>query len=190
MNRIAILVAVLLGSAAIASAQVSDPGFSYRFYKNRYNTAGFYLTGQDPYVPFYAGALAYVCPGLGHVYDGEILRGAAFLTGTYCCIGMGGILLSSRHYTERRYDPQYGSYEETVRIGPADATWGTVFLLGGVALWIWNICDAVRIAKVKDLYYRDLSGRWSSLDASIQPTLDFTPAMGRPAAGLSLRLSF
>ena len=183
------LVAVLLGSAAIASAQIHDSTFSYRFCKDRYNTAGFYHTGQDPYVPFLAGALAYVCPGLGHVYDGEILRGAAFLAGTYCSLGVGVILLQPQHFTEEHYDPQYGYYEETVVRSP-DANLGGIFILGGVALWIWNICDAVRVAKVKDLYFRDLTGQWSSLDASLQPMLDFAPATGRPTAGLTLRLSF
>lgn len=184
-----LLLAVLLGSAAIAKAQISDPIFSYRFCKDRYNTAGFYYSGQDPYVPFYAGALAYICPGLGHVYDGEILRGAAFLAGTYCSLGVGAILLQPQHFTEEHYDPQYGYYEETVVRSP-DSTLGGILILGGVVLWIWNICDAVRVAKVKDLYYRDLSGRWSSLDATVQPTLDFAPATGKPTAGLSLRLSF
>ena len=189
MKGIAILVAVLLGSAAIASAQVHDPVFSYRFCKNRYNTAGFALSPTDPYVPFYAGALAYVFPGLGHVYDGEILRGLAFLAGTYCSIGVGAVLLQPQHFTEEHYDPQYGYYEETVVRSP-DSSLGGILVLGGVALWIWNICDAVRVAKVKDLYYRDLSGRWSSLDATVQPTLDFAPVTGKPTAGLSLRVSF
>lgn len=167
-----------------------DPVLSYRYCRNRYNTVGFVRNGTDPYVPFYAGALAYLCPGLGHVYDGEILRGAAFLTGTYCCLGVGVSLLSARHNTEVRYDPQYDRYYEETVIGSSGSTLGTLFILGGAAIWIWNICDAVKVAKVKDLYFRDLTGRRSSLNARIEPNLGFAPVTGQPTAGLSLRLSF
>ena len=229
MKRLTLLLAALLGSAAIAAAQIldrgngileaeavgntdivsitfedgseelyrpvntrwdDDPVFSYRFCRNRYNTAGFIRSGMDPYVPFNAGLLAYICPGLGHVYDGEVLRGMAFFWGTAACFSLGGSLLSARH-TEQRYDPQYEEYYEvSLGVDRSYATMGTVFILGGVAVWIWNICDAVKVAKVKDLYFRDLTGRLSAVNARVQPELGFAPVTGRPTAGLSLKLSF
>ena len=228
MKRLTILVAVLLGSAAIAFAQTDEKGagilkaeaigstdivnltfddgsqelyrrvdrhvgdtpvFSYRYCKGRYDTAGYVRSGLDPYDPFDAGLLACLGPGLGHVYDGEVLRGLAFLTGTYCCFCLGGALLSPVQYMEGRYDPQYGYYEESV-IRSSDSSLGSLLILGGVAIWIWNICDAVKVAKVKDLYFRDLIGQRSSLDARLLPELSFAPGTGKPTAGLSLRLSF
>ena len=222
------LVAVLLGSAAIAFAQVDEQGagirgartigntdivnltfndgsqelyrrvdrfrddtpvFSYRFCKGRYDTAGYTRSGLDPYNPFDAGLLACLSPGLGHLYDGEVLRGLAFMTGTYCCFCLGGALLEPVQYYEERYDPQYGYYNQQVTRS-SEPYLGGLLILGGIAVWIWNICDAVKVAKVKDLYFRDLIGLQSSLDARIQPELGFTPGTGKPTAGLSLRLSF
>ena len=229
MKRLTLLLAALLGSAAIAAAQVfdrgsgileaetvgntdivsitfedgseelyrpvnvrwdDDPIFSYRYCRNRYDTAGYIRSGMDPYVPLYAGTLSYLCPGLGHLYDGEVLRGTAFFFGTLTCLSVGGTLLSVRN-TEQRYDPQYEEfYEVSLGVDRSSATMGSFFILGGIAIWIWNICDAVKVAKVKDLYFRDLMGRRSAVDARIQPELGFAPVTGRPTAGLSLRLSF
>ena len=130
-------------------------------------------------------------PGLGQLYDGELLRSTGFFFGTLCCFSVGGTLLSSRQQYERVYDDQSQSYyEREAGIGPTDATWGTLFLVGGVAVWIWNIWDAVKVAKVKDLFFRDLTGRYSAVDLSARPALGVVPTSGRPTAGLSLQLHF
>ena len=168
----------------------SEPVFSYRYCRGRYQTAGFRKSGLDPFDPFTAGVLSYCLPGLGQVYDGEVLRGAGFFFGTICSISVGTVLLSPVHRYEERYDEQYGYYREEVGIEPVDATMGTVFILGGVALWIWNIWDAVKVAKVKDLFYRDMTGRYSAVDLSVRPAMGIVPTSGRPTAGLSLQLHF
>lgn len=168
----------------------NEPVFSYRYCKGRYQTAGFRRSGLDPYDPFSAGVLSYLMPGLGQLYDGEVLRSAGFFFGTMCCLSVGSVVLSSTHRYEERYDQQYGYYREDVGIGPVDATMGTVFILGGVALWVWNIFDAVKVAKVKDLFFRDLAGRYSAVDLSVRPSIGVVPTSGRPTAGLSLQLHF
>ena len=168
-----------------------DPVFSYRFCKGRYNPATYVRTGADPYVPLTASALSILCPGLGQVYDGEILRAAGFFYGTIACFGLGATYMSvvqdnRYHISDPQYDYSYSGYDNLRSYSTA----GTVFILGGVALWIWSICDAAKVAKVKDLYFRDLMGNRSSVDAHLQPTFGLVPQTGRPMAGLSLRLSF
>ena len=168
-----------------------DPVFSYRFCKGRYNPATYVRTGADPYVPLTASALSILCPGLGQVYDGEILRATGFFYGTIACFGLGAtyrsVVQDNRyHISDPQYDYSYSGYDNLRSYSTA----GTVFILGGVALWIWSICDAAKVAKVKDLYFRDLMGNRSSVDAHLQPTFGLIPQTGRPMAGLSLRLSF
>ena len=174
-----------------ASRWDDEPVFSYRYCRGRYETAGFRRSGLDPYDPFTAGILSYMIPGLGQLYDGELLRSSGFFFGTLCCLSVGGTLLSARHQYETVYDPyEQIYYDREAGIGPTDATMGTLFILGGIALWVWNIYDAVKVAKVKDLFFRDMTGRYSAVDLSVKPALGSVPASGRPTAGLALQLHF
>ena len=63
-----------------------------------------------------------------------------------------------------------------------------------IALNIWSICDAVHVAKVKNMYYQDLRGQRASLDFNVEPFVIYahTETFGsvKPVAGLSLRVSF
>ena len=67
-------------------------------------------------------------------------------------------------------------------------------LAGQAVFNIWNICDAVNVAKVKDLFYRDAALASSSrLDMSFAPTLAVVPAADGsacPAAGVGVRFTF
>lgn len=63
-----------------------------------------------------------------------------------------------------------------------------------IVLNIWSICDAVHVAKVKNMYYQDLRGQRTSLDFNVEPFVIYaqTETFGsvKPVAGLSLRVSF
>ena len=67
-------------------------------------------------------------------------------------------------------------------------------LAGQAAFNIWNICDAVNVAKVKDLFYRDSALASSSrLDMSFAPTLAVVPGADGsacPAPGIGVRVTF
>ena len=63
-----------------------------------------------------------------------------------------------------------------------------------LALNLWNIYDAVQIAKVKNLYYRDIRAEEAFTPTlRIEPQLAFAPVNGnvlQPTAGVSLKLNF
>ena len=67
-------------------------------------------------------------------------------------------------------------------------------LLGQAVLYIWNICDAVRVAKIKNMYYRDIRSQNAGLDIKIEPYLTSAPTMeiggNHLSAGLSLKFKF
>ena len=171
-----------------------DPLFNYRQCKGRYSTAGYVRMPLDPYNPFTAGMLSYLLPGLGHTYDGEPLRGAAFFLGSLLGTTLGASLLSDYyHDVEPDYNQQDGYISRVVGPSTAETTIGVIFLLGSAALYVWNIFDAVKVARVKNLYFRDIVRSGPSLDMEVQPSLGFAPSSGtelRPTAGLALRLSF
>ena len=161
-----------------------DPVFTYRHCRGRYNTKGYIDSPIDPYRPFAAGLLGVLCPGLGHVYDGEILRGMGFFYGTVLAGGAASALLSN--VDDERYDPQYGYIYER---NETNATLGTLFVAGAIGLYVWNIIDAAKVAKVKNLYFRDLVGRPSALGIDVHPQLYLSP-FGNPIAGAGLQLKF
>ena len=161
-----------------------DPVFAYRYCKKRYGTDGYVSNPLDPYNPFVSGILGVLCPGLGHVYDGEVLRSMGFFYGTMLTAGLASAFLSE--VDQERYDPQYGYIYKR---NQAHATLGSLFALGAVGLFVWNIFDAVKVAKVKNLYFRDLVGRPDGLGIDIRPRLDFRPD-GNPVAGVGLQLKF
>ena len=132
---------------------------------------------MDPYSRGWAGVASALIPGLGQGVAGEWGRGALFFLGS-----LGIDLLS---YTQRSVD-KYGYYTYT------NAFW--VILAAGLAFDIWSICDAVHVAKVKNMYYQDLrSMRTAQFEFSVSPFVSLTPNMcdgNHPFAGLSLSLSF
>lgn len=152
-------------------------GMKYNEYRKFYNTKNYNSQPTDPYSRTWAGIASALIPGLGQGVAGEWGRGALFFLGNI------GINLLSR---TQIYVDSYGYYNYT------GLYW--VILAGGLAFDIWSICDAVHVAKVKNMYYQDLrSLRTAQLDYSLTPFVSVTPDMGngvKTYTGLSLTLSF
>ena len=146
----------------------------YRDYKNLYSTKGYYTQWGDPYSPLTCGVASALFPGLGQCVAGEWGRGALFLGG-YVLTGVGFGLMS---------DSVEGESDDSILALPALALAG---------MYIWNICDAVKVAKIKNLRERDIRGQRTSLQAKVGPYFSCLPSVvgnNRMASGLSLRLSF
>ena len=93
-------------------------------------------------------------------------------------MGLGSAMLESGEY--------YGSENLT--------SYGTLFFLTGLASMlavdICSIVDAVRVAKVKNMYEYDLYKKLYSLD--LHPSVNYilTPTGTQPTAGFTLALNF
>ncbi len=161
-----ILFLVFLLSANFISAQ-------YRSYKGNYNIKTYTYEETDRYNPGVAGALA-IIPGVGHFYDGEPGRGFLFIGGMAGSFGVfvGGfaILWSDNVYREI--------------IGSVIAFSG----VGGLAFfYVWNIIDAVKVAKIKNMRLRD-----KNISFKIKPYFEsgFQNRLFANNAGLSLKINF
>ena len=69
-----------------------------------------------------------------------------------------------------------------------------VFLAGGLAnlvLSIWSCADAVKVAKVKNMYYQDMQSRYG-LEARMYPSVDLVQTGNgvQPTAGMTFALQF
>lgn len=131
----------------IATLKTFDKN-SYKYLKMKYSKQLYSPIETDKYSLGGAGFLA-IIPSLGHFYTGEPLRGLAFIG------GMGGSFA-------------------TMVAGFAMAWGGTdlgvpLFFIGAggvVFFYIWNIIDAVQVAKVKNLAFRN-----SDISLSLFPNI-------------------
>ena len=151
------------------------PGLKYPDIKDYYNYKDYSHEEGDAFNPTLMGLASFLVPGLGQFFEEEVFTGILFLGG---CIAMDFVTLST---IKTSYDVT-GEAESQMIVKTIGISWGTVLCLAGsIALRAFATSDAVKIAKVKNLYIRDLR---------LQPTLYQLPGKNMPAGGLSLNIVF
>ena len=162
-------------------------GMRYREYKNYYNPRFYLRDVNDAYSPGVAGIASFFIPGLGQGVDGEWGRGIGIFAANEVLnvLVLGSIAAVSSDYYENA-DELGGDGGAAVLLVGA--------VLGKVVLYVWNICDAVRVAKIKNMYYQDLRSQSAGLDIKIEPFLASAPTGitggNQLSAGLSLKFNF
>lgn len=159
------------------------PGQKYSLNKRYYSPRDYMPKSGDPYNPAIAGVASYFVPGLGQMISGEVGRGFAYLGSTYGAyfvagVGLGMIAGSSLQY----YD------EVQIAVGSLLALAG---LGGGITLNILSIVDAVKVAKVNNMYLRDLRDNYVNIQ--LKPfigTPDILSPVKNHPVGMTLSLSF
>lgn len=151
------------------------PGMKYKELRKYYDYRDYYLFyGYEPYSPPVMGLCSFLVPGLGQMISGEVGRGLGFLGGSVAC---------------------YAMCYASVAAGLSDPALVSMLVLvpyiALLAIDIAAIVDAVRVARVKNMYCSDL--QQLSLDLDLTPYVDLAcsgPNMAQPVAGFSLRMSF
>ncbi|MDR2083424.1 MAG: hypothetical protein LBP67_00285 [Bacteroidales bacterium] len=151
------------------------PNMLYKEYKDLYQPSMYIRHYTDPYNPPIMGLCSFFIPGLGQMICGEVGRGFAYLGGTIGCgiiAGIGSAMLVG-----------YGS--------PG----GLIMFIGGglgaTAVGICSIVDGVRVAKIKNMYARDLRDM-SAFNIELAPYIDYM-AVGNNIivpVGVSMIVSF
>ena len=151
------------------------PGMNYNELLRYYDWRDYYsFTGYERYSPPIMGLCSFVMPGLGQMISGEVGRGIGYLAGMAAC------------YTVMGLSPSVAFSNPSLAL-----TMIIVSYAAAVAVNVSSIVDAVRVAKVKNMYCSDLDQL--AFDLELTPYVDVACAgttMARPVAGLSLRLSF
>ena len=140
----------------------------YPVNKTRYDYLTYRYQPGDPYKPVAMGVVSFIIPGIGHLFMNEKLRGAGFF---------GGFMVLNL---------------VTLKMMTEDIDfWPGIVLIGDAGIRAWSAFDAARIAKVKNLAYRDQDN--TSFDFKL------FPYMGSPgyfksskdvSAGLTLLITF
>lgn len=162
-----LVVIVLMTAAASAQYKVNKQKYDFRLYNHQVG---------DRYNPGIAGLCSFLVPGLGQMISGEPGRGAAFLGADLAFTVVYGVGLVKAMTT---YDVDYYG-NETAEGGGAILAG----LAGMLVVDIWSIVDAVRVAKVNSMTYRDTRKR---------TTFEINPYLGNQqytATGLSFKMKF
>lgn len=148
-----------------------SPGMKYKELKYFYNYKEYVPSLIDRYSPGWTGVASFFITGLGECINGEWGRGLG---------KFGGSLLLSIVASSATY----ANDDATVSIAVA-------CYAGMLAIDIWSIIDAVRIAKVKNMYEQDLR-RLYSFDMKISPSVNYIQNGNtlQPVAGMTLALRF
>ena len=189
-------ITALFALAFSLTISVSGQEVRYRDLKKYYDPKD-YAPAQydDKYSPFLSGFCSFLIPGAGQAVCGEWGRGLGFFGASAAFSALELAEASLMFYgaslgQERiRQGQPYDDANKYLLIGMVS---GIVTLAADLGVRIFCICDAVNVAKVKDLYYRDRS--FTSIDMRLEPQLALVPqacsGTSAPVAGLSLKLSF
>ena len=140
----------------------------------------------DPYSPTASGICSFLIPGLGQMISGETVRGLYFLGGYIGCLTIsftGGLLmLESVLEGMEGYDSQ-----KTIDLGIILFYCG---MAGMATVNILSIIDAIKVAKVNNMFFQDHRGSMYSLE--LKPYIEPISINNRLTVpvGLSLSVSF
>lgn len=145
----------------------------YRVNKKLYDYENYSHQPGDPYSPVAAGLVSTLIPGSGQMLSGEFGRGAAFLGGF---IGCFGTMFTGFVYLD----------DDT----PAFLIVESASLTGMIFIWFFSIIDAVHVAKVNNLAYRDKKD--ISYNFKVQPCLNIlnVPLDASIPLGITLKVRF
>lgn len=176
------------GSSAI-SADVR-PGMKYREYKKLYSPSEWSHQPGDRHIPAVGGVCSFLIPGLGQMICGEVGRGLGWLGGALGCYAVIGVGSGVAYGAAAAYGSGDASYENANSLALTGNILSLVGSIGLLAVDIWAIVDGVKVAKVKNMYERDIR-QLSSLSVDLQPYFAAVPGNSSvPVAGASLRIRF
>jgi hypothetical protein len=171
MKKILLLVISFTLISATTNAQ-------YRINKTKYDHHNYVYQAGDPYNPTAKGIWSLLIPGLGQMTSGEGGRGVGFLLG---CMGSFGVfIIGGTVVNTSEHDPKFTQKQAT----------GSILILAGLAgstvFWLWSVGDAVKVAKINNMAWRD---KRKSGQLQLSPYL--TPMeTGTVPVGLTLRMRF
>jgi len=148
-----LIISLLISSSTEAQYRINKQKYDYRTYS---------FQPGDPYNVNLAGIASYLIPGLGQMISGEDNRGLFFLGGFLACGTVSIVGTQIESYDTEPWEPREYGNNEVIIAG----------LIGVVIVDLWSIIDAVKVAKVNNLAYRDQNK--TSLNLQLQPYINLT----------------
>lgn len=154
------------------------PNMKYKELKTLYNYKEFTPTLADRYSPAWTGVASAFIPGLGECINGEWGRGLGKFFGNVA------LMTTANIYVQKSYVDLYPTWKTDIAVA-------VVCYAAALGLDIWSIVDAVRIAKVKNMYEQDMKKLYA-IDVDLYPSVDYVQlASGvQPTAGFTFAVRF
>lgn len=154
------------------------PNMKYKELKTIYNYKDFTPTLADRYSPGWTGVASAFIPGLGECINGEWGRGLGKFFGNVA------LMTTANIYVQKSYVDLYPTWKTDIAVA-------VVCYAAALGLDIWSIVDAVRIAKVKNMYEQDLKKLYA-IDVDLYPSVNYiqTGNSIQPTAGFTLAMKF
>lgn len=196
MKRIISVFVMALVCITVSAQRISGSS-SYKDLKDYYSAKNYVKTSSDPYSVFWTGFESLVTPGVGHLLMKETGRGWVFIGGEVAISMVGQIAANSLMAQVQLKDGEIVK-DENGAIVFADvnkAKSAVGIMLGAAvldaALRVWCCIDGVKVAKVKNQYYRDLYGK-HAFNTSVFPSVNMVSDGSKvvPAAGMTFALNF
>ena len=192
-----IAIAVLALACITVSAQRISGSSSYKDLKDYYSAKNYVKTSSDPYSVFWTGFESFATPGVGHLLMKETGRGWAFIGGEVVISMIGQTAVNSLMAQVQIKDGEIVKDEngQIIFADESKAKSAVGFMIGAVvldaALRVWCCIDGVKVAKVKNQYYRDLYGK-HAFNTSVYPSVNMVSDGNKvvPATGMTFALNF
>lgn len=136
----------------------------YKDIKYDYDARNYKKGLFDYYSRTWAGVGSALVPGLGQALDGEWGRAAGFFFGS--------------------------AFLDILTFTNTDSNGAYAFAAANLALYVWGIVDAVHVAKVKNMYIQEITGRQASMDLKVHPYVAYEPHLGGTFVGMGFGVSF
>lgn len=167
------LLLILIGTLVLSNMTFAQ----YSVNKTKYSTDFYQYKPGDPYNPTLAAVESLFVPGLGQALAGETKRGIIIFgsyVGCWVVYGIGGSMVTK--------DIASGAGWTLVIAGS----------LGAGVVGIWNIFDAVKVAKINNLAYR--ANHKTALKINLQPyvgnRINMPTQKSQIPVGMSLVMKF
>lgn len=148
------------------------PYMKYSELKQIYDYRQYRYSAHDRYSRGWIGVASFIIPGMGECLCGESSRGVWKFVSNLALASIGTTILLNAPTT-------------------AGAAASLICYSGCMAIDIWSIVDAVRIARVKNMYEQDLRKQYS-MDIDLFPSATSMRIgnTAHPMAGLTLAMRF
>lgn len=157
------------------------PGMKFKEYNKLYVTSDYQHMPGDPYRPWVAGLTSFFIPGLGQMICGEVGRGFIFFGST-----LGAAIISS--VCSGLAVQKSGDVSTILNVT------SLAFSVGILVVDIYSIIDAIKVAKIKNMYIQDLKEMsYSSIDMKLYPSIKYIQDVEsnlQPAVGITFALNF
>jgi hypothetical protein len=164
MKIISLIIAGLLILNIISNAQ-------YKVNRTKFDLKTYHFEFGDPYNPGVMGFASLVIPGFGQILEGETARGFCFIGGW---VGLNLI--------------KYGIFESGSLRNTSNLNKVRYVLVG---LHVWSLFDAIHVAKVNNMVFRDQNK--TTFDLQLLPYLgsyDYFTLNNEVPVGLTSLINF